>query len=105
MAIFRVSKDKNYTIIDNQYLKDEDLSFGSIGLMTIILSCKDDTKFSLKLISITTEKSIKLVTKYLNELKKSYYINVIKHNSKDGYYYDYFVYESKQLNPNYTPDY
>lgn len=68
--IYRIVKEKNYTIIDNDYLKDKNLSFGAIGLMTLLLSFKDDTKFSKEFISKVSGKSVKLVTKYLNELKK-----------------------------------
>lgn len=106
--IFRTVKDKNYMIVSNDtYMKDKELSFGAIGLMTILLSCKDDTNFSLNFISIITGKSPKVVTKYLNELKKHRYIYVNKENSKDGFIYSYFIYESKTFNPYYihnSPD-
>ena len=36
--IYRVKKDKNYTIVDNKYLFNKSLSLGAIGLFTIILS-------------------------------------------------------------------
>ena len=97
MSIYRIIKENNYTIIDNDYLKDKSLSFGAIGLMTLLLSFKDDTKFNLKLISLVSGKSIKIVTKYLNELKRNNYVNVKRYTTKDGYYYDYFIYESKTL--------
>ena len=106
--IFRTVKDKNYMIVSNDtYMKDKELSFGAIGLMTLLLSCKDDTNFSLNFISIITGKSPKVVTKYLNELKKHRYIYVNKENSKEGFIYIYFIYESKTFNPYYihnSPD-
>lgn len=104
MSIYRTVKECNYTIIDNDYLKDKNLSFGAIGLMTLLLSFKDDTKFNLKLISMVSGKSIKVVTKYLNELKKNNYVNVKRYTTKDGYYYDYFIYESKTFSPNFKDD-
>ena len=87
MTIFRTVKDNNYTVISNTYLKDENLSFGAIGLMTILLSCKDDTKFSVSLISKISHKSNKVVTKYLNELKRNKYVYVKKKNTRDGFKY------------------
>ena len=104
MSIYRIVKECNYTIIDNDYLKDKNLSFGAIGLMTLLLSFKDDTKFNLKLISMVSGKSIKVVTKYLNELKRNNYVNVKRYTTKDGYYYDYFIYESKTFSPNFKDD-
>ena len=100
--IYRIVKEKNYTIIDNDYLKDKNLSFGAIGLMTLLLSFKDDTKFSKELISKVSGKSVKLVTKYLNELKKNNYVIIKRYTTKDGYYYDYFIYESNTFNPNFN---
>lgn len=102
--IYRTIKDKNYSIIDNKYLTDKDLSLGAIGLMTIILKCKDDTKFSMNLISVISGKSVKVLTKYVNELKKHYYINVKKYNTKDGFNYDYFIYENNEFNPKFKKD-
>ncbi|MBE6155337.1 MAG: hypothetical protein E7164_01105 [Firmicutes bacterium] len=100
--IHRVVKNSNYTIVNNVYLRDKALSFGAIGLMTNILSCKDDTNFNVKFLSMLTSKSEKVVTKYLNELKRNGYVDVEKLNSKDGFYYNYYVYESKELNPKYS---
>ena len=100
MPIYRTIKDSNYSVISNYtYLKDNDLSFGAIGLMTLLLSCKDDTNFSLKFIGIISCKSIKIVTKYLNELKINNYVYIKKSNTKDGYTYMYYIYEDKKFNP------
>ena len=107
MTIFRTVKDNNYTVISNTYLKDGKLSFGAIGLMTILLSCKDDTKFSVSLISKISHKSNKVVTKYLNELKRNKYVYVKKKNTRDGFKYEYSIYECKDFNPyflNISPD-
>ena len=58
--IFRTVKDKNYMIVSNDtYMKDKELSFDVICLITILLSCKDDTNFSLNFISIITGKNKK----------------------------------------------
>ncbi len=102
MSIYRIVKENNYTIIDNDYLKDNNLSFGAIGLMTLLLSFKDDTKFNKKLVSIVSGKGIKTITKYLNELKRNDYVIIKRYITKDGYNYDYFIYESNTLNPNFS---
>ena len=102
MSIYRIVKENNYTIIDNDYLKDVKLSFGAIGLMTLLLSFKDDTNFNKNLISKVSGKGIKTITKYLNELKRNDYVIIKRYTTKDGYYYDYFVYESNILNPNFS---
>ncbi len=95
--IYRVKKDKNYTIVDNKYLFNKSLSLGAIGLFTIILSFRDKQKFSVELLSNLTGNSKKIITKYLNELKENHYIKVKKHNSSNGFYYEYSIFESNGL--------
>ncbi len=102
--IYKTVKDKNYTVIDNEYLKDNKLSFGAIGLMTVLLSFKEDTRFNKELISKVSGKSIKVITKYLNELKKNKYVIIKRNTTKNGYTYDYYIYESNKFNPNYKND-
>lgn len=52
--IFRVVKDKNYTIVNNEYLKNKNLRVDSIGLLIVILSLPSDFNITMKnLISLT----------------------------------------------------
>ena len=95
--IYRVKKDKNYTIVDNKYLFNKSLSLGAIGLFTIILSFRDKQKFSVELLSNLTGNSKKIITKYLDELKENHYIKVKKHNSSNGFHYEYSIFESNGL--------
>ena len=53
MKIERVTKDRNYTQIDNRYLHDTRLSLKAIGLFTLILSLPESWEFS-----ITDRKSV-----------------------------------------------
>ena len=46
--IFRVVKDKNYTIVNNEYLKNKNLRVDSIGLLTVILSLPSDFNITMK---------------------------------------------------------
>lgn len=56
--IFRVVKDKNYTIVNNEYLKNKNLRVDSIGLLTVILSLSSDFNITMKvLISLTHQKA------------------------------------------------
>lgn len=45
--IFRVVKDKNYTIVNNEYLKNKNLRVHSVGLLTIILSLPSDFNITM----------------------------------------------------------
>ena len=48
MAIVRIKKEKNYTVVDNAYLTDPRLSAREMGLLTKVLSLPDDWKFSVR---------------------------------------------------------
>jgi len=46
MAIFRVEKNKNYTVMSNYHLKDKNLSLKSKGVLSVILSLPDDWSYT-----------------------------------------------------------
>lgn len=48
MAIVRIKKEKNYTVVDNAYLTDPRLSAREMGLLTKVLSLPDDWAFSVR---------------------------------------------------------
>lgn len=55
-TIFRVEKNKNYTVMSNHHLKDKNLSLKAKGLLSVMLSLPDDWDYSEKgLMTITGE--------------------------------------------------
>lgn len=48
MAIVRIKKEKNYTVVDNAYLNDLRLTARELGLLTKVLSLPDDWEFSVR---------------------------------------------------------
>jgi len=38
LAVFRVEKNKNYTVMSNHHLKDKNLTLKSKGLLSVVLS-------------------------------------------------------------------
>lgn len=103
--IFRVVKDKNYTIINNEYLKNKKLKVESIGLLTIILSLPPTFKITMKsLISITNEKTnYRKIKMILDNLKENGYLEITKQKDEKGqFFFDYIFFESNTLNPLYT---
>ena len=90
--IFRVVKDKNYTIINNEYLKNKNLKVESIGLLTIILSLPPTFKITMKsLISITNEKTnYRKIKMILDNLKENGYLEITKQKDEKGqFFFDY----------------
>lgn len=102
--IFRVVKDKNYTIVNNEYLKNKNLKVESIGLLTIILSLPPTFKITMKsLISITNEKAnYRKIKMILDNLKENGYLEINKQKDEKGqFFFDYIFFESNTLNPLY----
>lgn len=84
--IFRVVKDKNYTIVNNEYLKNKNLRVDSIGLLTVILSLPSDFNITMKgLISLTHQKAnYRAIKVMLDNLKENGYLEI---NSMKSVYF------------------
>ena len=48
MAVFRVPKIENFTMMSNHHLRNKKLSLKAVGLMSKILSLPDEWDYSLK---------------------------------------------------------
>lgn len=48
MAVFRVEKTRDYTVMSNHHLKNRSLSLKAKGLMSLMLSLPDDWDYTLK---------------------------------------------------------
>lgn len=100
--IFRVEKDKNYTVINNNYLRDKNLRLESIGLMTIILSLPNDYKINMNNLVKLTKENYRTIKLILNELSDNGYVQINRQRDEKGhFYYDYIFFESNQSNPLY----
>ena len=103
MAIFRITKDKNYSVISNLYLRNKNLSLKAIGLFTIILSLPPDFDYSIGNIQKLTKESYRTIKLLLNELKINGYLVISKkRNDKGLYNYEYIFFESYTLNPTFN---
>jgi hypothetical protein len=101
MAVFRVNKTENYTVMSNQHLRDKNLSFKAKGLLSMMLSLPDDWDYSLQGLVAISKENETAVKSTLAELKEYGYLEVIKKfpDSTDTgrIEYEYLVYEkSKQ---------
>lgn len=94
MAVFRVNKSKNYTVISNYHLRDLNLSLRAKGLLSVMYSLPDDWDYSIKglaAISQEGEKAIRTILKELEE--RGYLVRTRTHNADghfDGIIYDIF---------------
>ena len=98
MAIFRIEKNKNYTVMSNYHFRDKRLSLKAKGLLSEMLSLPDDWDYSVSgLVAINKEKE-DTIKSTLKELKDAGYlvVNKILPSKETGgkITYEYVIYET-----------
>lgn len=98
MAIFKIHKEDNYTVLDNGIFKDKDLSLKALGLLCKMLSLPPDWDFSLAGLVAISKESTQAVRSALKELQDCGYVKITKsNNSQNGQMqYQYDIFETKQ---------
>ena len=95
MAIHRLDKREEFTVVSNAILKDKMLSLKSKAMLITMLSLSDDWKFSVSGLSTITGEGKTAVRACLSELEKAGYLFRKKSTNKNGQFdYEYDVYES-----------
>ena len=74
MAVFRVERNKGYTVMSNYHLRDRNLSLKSKGLLSQMLSLPEDWDYTLKGLSSINKESIDAIRTAVWELEKAGYI-------------------------------
>lgn len=97
MSVFRVEKNKNYTIMAKYHLKEKEMSLKAKGLLSLMLSLPDDWDYTIEgLVSICKE-NITAIKAILTELKEFGYLEIKKvQNSKGQFEYIYNIYEKPE---------
>lgn len=94
MAVIRVNKNKNYTIMSNYHFRDKNLSLKAKGLLSQMLSLPDEWDYSVDGLVAINKESKTAIQSTLKELEKCGYLVRTKTHDKYGrinYVYD--VYE------------
>ena len=78
MAVFKVEKTKNFTIMSNHHLQNKNLSLKAKGLLSYMLSLPMDWDYSLAGLVANSKESKTSIRNTLNELKENYYLSVTK---------------------------
>lgn len=78
MSVFRVAKNKNYTVMSNFHFKDRRLSLKAKGLLSLMLSLPDDWDYSISGLVAICKENETAVKSALNELKECGYLIVNK---------------------------
>lgn len=84
MSIFRVEKNKNYTVISNYHLRDKNLSLRTIGLLSLILSLPESWDYSQAGLAAIVKDGEDSVRSGLKELEKFGYLERERERDENG---------------------
>lgn len=82
MPVFRVEKNKGYTVMSNHHLRNKDLSLKAKGLLSQMLSLPPDWDYTLKGLARINRESIDAIRTAIWELEGAGYIT--RQQNRDG---------------------
>ena len=101
MAVFRVERNKGYTVMSNHHLRNKELSLKAKGLLSQMLSLPEDWDYTLAGLSYINRESIDAIRTAIWELEKAGYIT--RRQGRDGKgkmtAIEYTIYEQPQHPP------
>ena len=104
MAVYRVERTRDYTVMSNYHLKDTSLSLKAKGLLSMFLSFPDDWNYSTRGLAAICKEGVEAIGNTIKELEKAGYIVRRKLRGSNGRIMDteYVIYEQPQEPP--APD-
>ena len=98
MAVFRVSKTRDYTVMSNSHLREKDMSLKAKGLLSLMLSLPDDWDYSIQGLCALSKDGYEGVMNALKELEKFRYLSRTRTTDSHGHFagYDYNIFERPQ---------
>lgn len=99
MAVFRVHKTKNYTLMSNHHLRDKNLSLKAKGLLSVMFSLPDSWNYSIPGLCAILKENETAVKSTIKELKATGYLIVdkkkpCKEEGRSKFEYIYNIYET-----------
>ncbi len=82
MAVYRVNKNRGYTVMANFHLRDKNLSLKAVGLLSKMLSFNDGWKFSTRGLSAICKEGPDAILSALRELEKYGYL--VRYRQRDS---------------------
>jgi len=101
MAIFRVEKTMNYTVMSNHHLKNIHISLRAKGLLSIMLSLPENWDYTLKGLARISLEGVDAIRKAIQELEAEGYIVRSRVRNEKGQLTEseYVIYEKPVSNP------
>ena len=104
MSVFRVEKNKGYTVMSNHHLRNHALSLKAKGLLSQMLSLPEDWDYTLQGLAQSNKESIDAIREAVRELERAGYIKRSRERDERGCLRGtvYTIYEQPHAEP--TPE-
>ena len=98
MAVFRVERNRGYTVMSNHHLRNRGLTLKAKGLLSQMLSLPEDWDYTLAGLSHINREKIDAIREAVRELEKAGYIVRSRERDEKGRLRgaDYIIYEQPQ---------
>ena len=105
MAVFRIEKTRDYTVMSNHHLKDRTLTLKSKGLLSMMLSLPDEWNYTTRGLAAICREGVDSIGAALKELETHGYIRRTQLRDEKGKITDteYVIYEMPQREPPSSP--
>lgn len=84
MAVFRVEKNNDYTIMGNHHFKNRELSLKAKGLLSLMLSLPEDWDYTLTGLAVINKDGVDSIREGLKELERTGYVERRRARNQDG---------------------
>jgi hypothetical protein len=98
MAVFRVERNRGYTVMSNHHLRNKELSLKAKGLLSQMLSLPEDWDYTLAGLSLINKEKIDAIREAVRELERAGYIVRSRERDAKGRLRgaEYVIYEQPQ---------
>ena len=98
MAVYRVERTRDYTVMCNYHLKDKALSLKAKGLLSMMLSMPEEWNYSTRGLAAICKEGVEAIGNALKELEKAGYMVRRQLRGDNGRITDteYIIYEKPQ---------
>ena len=99
MAVFRIERTRDYTVMSNHHLRNANLSLKAKGLLSMMLSLPEDWNYTTRGLAKICKEGVDAIGAALRELETAGYIVRHKLRDRQGRISDteYVIYEQPQL--------
>ena len=84
MAVMRINKTTDYTVMSNYHFREKDMSLKAKGLLSLMLSLPEDWDFTVKGLANLNKDGVDGVRAALEELKTFGYLKVTRERNEKG---------------------